>query len=52
MLGMRWASDSKELRQRLGIQLQETQLSEKLTVNREFGTAVSSFFPAGRKQPK
>src|ERR1017187_322920 len=32
MLGMRWDSDASELRQRLGIQLQDTQLAEKLTV--------------------
>jgi ABC-2 type transport system ATP-binding protein len=32
LLGLRWSSDSEKLRQRLGIQLQETQLSEKLTV--------------------
>src|SRR5690242_18102502 len=32
VLGMRWASDARALKQRLGIQLQETQLSEKLTV--------------------
>jgi ABC-2 type transport system ATP-binding protein len=32
VLGMRWSSDAAELRQRLGIQLQETQLSDKLTV--------------------
>jgi ABC-2 type transport system ATP-binding protein len=32
ILGMRWATDAAKLRQRLGIQLQETQLSEKLTV--------------------
>jgi ABC-2 type transport system ATP-binding protein len=32
VLGMNWASHAGELRQRLGIQLQETQLSEKLTV--------------------
>jgi ABC-2 type transport system ATP-binding protein len=32
MLGMRWDSDESQLRQRLGIQLQDTQLSEKLTV--------------------
>jgi len=31
-LGLRWPADAGELRQRLGIQLQETQLSEKLTV--------------------
>jgi ABC-2 type transport system ATP-binding protein len=32
VLGMHWNSDAKQLRQRLGIQLQDTQLSEKLTV--------------------
>jgi ABC-2 type transport system ATP-binding protein len=32
LLGMRWTSDAPALRQKLGIQLQETQLSEKLTV--------------------
>jgi ABC-2 type transport system ATP-binding protein len=32
VLGLRWATDASALRQRLGIQLQETQLSEKLTV--------------------
>ena len=32
VLGLRWATDASRLRQRLGIQLQETQLSDKLTV--------------------
>ena len=32
LLGLHWNADSQALRQRLGIQLQETQLSEKLTV--------------------
>ncbi|HEV2522191.1 MAG TPA: ABC transporter ATP-binding protein [Candidatus Acidoferrales bacterium] len=32
VLGMRWDTNADELRQRLGIQLQDTQLSEKLTV--------------------
>jgi ABC-2 type transport system ATP-binding protein len=32
VLGMRWATDAGRLRQRLGIQLQETQLTDKLTV--------------------
>jgi len=32
VLGLHWERDARELRQRLGIQLQETQLSEKLTV--------------------
>src|SRR5271165_5765426 len=32
VLGLRWKSDGGALRQRLGIQLQDTQLSERLTV--------------------
>jgi ABC-2 type transport system ATP-binding protein len=32
VLGLRWETDADELRQRLGVQLQETQLAEKLTV--------------------
>jgi len=32
LLGLRWKTDGEQLRQRLGIQLQDTQLSEKLTV--------------------
>jgi ABC-2 type transport system ATP-binding protein len=32
VLGLRWTSDAAALRQKLGIQLQETQLAEKLTV--------------------
>jgi ABC-2 type transport system ATP-binding protein len=32
VLGLRWADQAPVLRQRLGIQLQETQLSDKLTV--------------------
>ena len=32
VLGLRWSHDAQALRQRLGIQLQETQLSDKLTV--------------------
>jgi ABC-2 type transport system ATP-binding protein len=32
VLGRRWGQDDRELRQRLGISLQETQFSEKLTV--------------------
>src|SRR5262245_36220762 len=31
ILGLRWATDARALRQRLGIQLQETQLADKLT---------------------
>jgi ABC-2 type transport system ATP-binding protein len=32
LLGMNWRSHASQLRQRLGVQLQETQLSDKLTV--------------------
>ncbi len=32
VLGLRWTTDADQLRQRLGIQLQETQLAEKLSV--------------------
>src|SRR5690349_21942139 len=32
LLGLRWQQHERELRQRLGIQLQETQLGDKLTV--------------------
>ena len=46
VLGMRWASDPRALRQRLGIQLQETQLSDKLTVV-ETVTLFRSFFDRG-----
>jgi len=43
---MHWASDAKTLRQRLGIQLQETQLSDKLTVL-ETIDLFRSFFQQG-----
>jgi ABC-2 type transport system ATP-binding protein len=46
MLGMRWESDPSRLRQRLGIQLQDTQLSEKLTVF-ETVRLFRSFYHAG-----
>ena len=46
MLGMRWESDAQRLRQRLGIQLQDTQLSEKLTVF-ETVRLFRSFYDAG-----
>ena len=32
ILGMRWGRDSRELRERIGVSLQETQLAEKITV--------------------
>src|ERR1022692_3418116 len=46
MLGMRWDSDASQLRQRLGIQLQDTQLAEKLTVF-ETIRLFRSFYHAG-----
>jgi ABC-2 type transport system ATP-binding protein len=46
VLGLRWNSDAARLRQRLGIQLQETQLSEKLTVI-ETVRLFRSFFRQG-----
>ena len=47
VLGRRWHSDERELRERLGIQLQETQLTEKLTVT-ETVKLFRSFYRAGR----
>src|SRR5215218_2126051 len=47
VLGMQWARDGNALRTRLGIQLQETQLSEKLTVE-ESVRLFRSFYPSGR----
>ena len=47
VFGMQWARDGNALRSRLGIQLQETQLSEKLTVA-ETVRLFRSFFSAGR----
>ena len=46
VLGMRWESDARALKQRLGIQLQETQLSDKLTVD-ETVRLFRSFFEKG-----
>jgi len=43
VLGRRWETDAKELRELLGIQLQDTQLSEKLTVD-ETLTLFQSFY--------
>src|SRR5580700_8505690 len=46
LLGMRWKSHAGDLRQRLGIQLQETQLADKVTVL-ETIRLFSSFFRQG-----
>ncbi len=48
VLGMRWESDGARLRQRLGVQLQETQLSDKLTVL-EVIRLFRSFFREGHE---
>jgi len=46
MLGMRWDSGAAQLRQRLGVQLQDTQLADKLTVL-ETVRLFRSFYHAG-----
>jgi len=47
VLGLRWQRDERELRQRLGIQLQETQFTDKLTVE-ETLRLFRSFYDRGR----
>ena len=47
VLGLRWGRADRELRQRLGVQLQETQLAEKLTVE-ETLRLFRSFYHRGR----
>jgi ABC-2 type transport system ATP-binding protein len=47
VLGMRWKTDERRLREMLGIQLQETQLSEKLTVS-ETVRLFQSFYKSRR----
>jgi ABC-2 type transport system ATP-binding protein len=51
VLGRQWSSDAAQLRQQLGIQLQDTQLSEKLTV-RETVRLFRSFFRQGAEAPE
>ncbi len=48
LLGMTWQRDGAALRQRIGIQLQETQLGEKLTVA-ETITLFRSFYHRGQE---
>jgi ABC-2 type transport system ATP-binding protein len=48
ILGMTWEDDGDHLRNRLGIQLQDTQLSEKLTVT-ETLALFRSFYREGRE---
>src|ERR671915_35688 len=47
VLGRRWKTDERELRELLGIQLQDTQLAEKLTVE-ETLRLFRSFYKRGR----
>ena len=47
VLGRSWAHDARALRERIGIALQETQLSDKLTVE-ETLRLFRSFYQAGR----
>src|SRR5437762_10222629 len=47
VLGRQWGSDESELRELLGIQLQDTQLTEKLTVD-ETLTLFQSFYREAR----
>jgi ABC-2 type transport system ATP-binding protein len=51
VLGQRWADAAAALRPRLGIQLQETQLADKLSVE-ETLRLFRSFYPAGRSVPE
>ena len=46
VLGLRWGADDRALRQRLGIQLQDTQLNDKLTVE-EIVRLFRSFYHRG-----
>jgi ABC-2 type transport system ATP-binding protein len=48
VLGQRWRSDERALRERLGVQLQETQFSEKITV----AETVSLFRSFYRRGPR
>jgi ABC-2 type transport system ATP-binding protein len=48
VLGMRWSASERELREKLGVALQETQLSEKLSVV-ETVTLFRSFYRKGRE---
>ncbi|HVG24474.1 MAG TPA: ABC transporter ATP-binding protein [Thermoanaerobaculia bacterium] len=47
ILGLRWSDDEREIRERIGVSLQETQLSEKVTVY-ETLRLFRSFYRSGR----
>jgi ABC-2 type transport system ATP-binding protein len=46
VLGLHWGQDDDEIKQRIGISLQETRLADKLSV-RETLTLFRSFYPTG-----
>ena len=46
VLGRRWATDARWLREQIGVSLQETQFGDKLTVAETVGL-FRSFYPAG-----
>jgi ABC-2 type transport system ATP-binding protein len=46
VLGLRWATDERRLREQIGVSLQETRLSEKLTVG-ETISLFRSFYASG-----
>jgi ABC-2 type transport system ATP-binding protein len=50
MLGLQWRTHERELRELLGVQLQDTQLSPKLTVEETVGL-FRSFFRNGMRVP-
>jgi ABC-2 type transport system ATP-binding protein len=47
VLGLRWRENERELRQKIGVSLQETKFTDKLTVE-ETLRLFSSFYPRGR----
>ena len=47
ILGLNWAQDASEIRRRIGVQLQETKLQEKITAS-ETLALFRSFYPKGR----
>ncbi len=46
ILGMKWGRDDRQIRQQIGVSLQETELSDRLTV-RETLELFRSFYPTG-----
>ncbi len=51
VLGRRWGRHDRELRELLGISLQETQFSEKLTVRRDRSTCSAPSTPGAPTPP-